>query len=88
MGWIFFIIVLICIGIFIGTVTINRGECSWVKVKLRVNNDIQAGWLQMKPGKGIEFFTLDKKPISQKKNRISVIEPCLESSVNNSIPEP
>ena len=91
MVWIILAITFMCVVMFFGTVSMQvktqEDEALWVKVKLKVNNDIQASWCKVSPGKGVEFYTLDGEEIDQKENRVSLIEPCLESSTNNPIPE-
>lgn len=83
-------IMLAVLMIFISTLTVKPGcldEDAWIKVKIRREQDVMASWCRVKPGHGIKFYTLDGTPIDHSKERVAVIEPCLESNVNHPIPQ-
>lgn len=93
MMWIVTIgILFAAVMIFVSTITINPGldrneDEAWVKVKIKHNSNVIASWCRIKPGRGIRFYTIDGNIINHNKERISVIEPCIESSTNHPIPE-
>jgi len=88
--WIFgILIILAALMIFLGTLTIipgRRDGDAWIKVRLRINNIVAASWCRVIPGKGVRFYTLDGSRINQKKDRVSIIEPCLDSSTCHPVP--
>jgi hypothetical protein len=75
--------------IFFSTITMkvhSYDEDVWVKVKLSINSDIKAGWCRVMPGRGVNFYDLQGQLIDQNVNRVSIIEPCLESDAKHPIP--
>lgn len=60
---------------------------AWVKVKVKINADIQACWCRVMPGQGVKFYTLDGQLINQENSRVHIIEPCLESNTSHPIPQ-
>lgn len=76
--------------IFFGTLMIappQINEDAWVKVKLKINSEIQACWCRVMPGRGVKFYTLDGHVIDQEESRVQVVEPCLESNTSHPIPQ-
>ena len=84
-----FAVVLAAVLIFIGTLTLkpkHADDDAWIKVKLKINYDVLASWCRVIPGRGVKFYTLDGELIDQKKERVSIVEPCLDSSTAHPIP--
>lgn len=77
------IIISISLLIFISTLRIRVNE-TWVKVKIRINDEINASWCRLVPGKPKTFFNMDGRKIHG--DRISFVEPCLDSNIDNTIP--
>lgn len=88
--WILPIIILIAaLMIFFGTLNIKTEKTIddvWVKVKVKINQHIQASWCRVIPGRGVKFYTLDGDVIDQKENMVAVVESCLESNASHPIP--
>ena len=83
------LIVLAAVMIFISTLTINpkhKDLDAWVKVKLKRNANVMASWCRVIPGRGVRFYTLDGDMIDQEKERVSIIEQCLDSNISHPIP--
>lgn len=79
------LIVALSLMIFIGTLTINvKANETWVKVKVKINDEINAAWCRLVPGKPKTFFNMDGQRISGE--RILFVEPCLDSNIDNTIP--
>ena len=79
------VILIIALIIFVGTLTINvRANETWVKVKIKINDEIKASWCRLVPGKPKTFFNMDGRQIHG--DRISLVEPCLDSNIDNCIP--
>jgi hypothetical protein len=75
--------------IFLGTMNMkvhSHDEDVWVKVKLRINSNMQAGWCRVIPGRGVKFYDIKGHLIDKDANRVSIIEPFLDSSVQHPIP--
>jgi hypothetical protein len=90
--WIFSaLIVLAALMIFLGTLTIVPGlsdqtQDAWIKVKLKINSQLAASWCRVTPGKGVKYYTLEGEIIDQSKDRVSIVEPCLNSNTAHPIP--
>lgn len=48
----------------------------WVKVKLRINDEVRASWCRVIPGIGVHFYNIEGHMIDKESNRISIIEVC------------
>jgi hypothetical protein len=75
--------------IFISTITMkvySYDEDVWVKVKLRINSNMRAGWCRVTPGCGVKFYDIEGHLIDKDANRVSIVEPFLESGVQHPIP--
>lgn len=89
MTWIISIgIVLGVFLLFLSTLTVKPGceEDIWIKVKIRRDSEIMASWCRIN-AKGIRFYTLDGTRIYHTKERVAIVEPCIESGVNHPIPQ-
>jgi hypothetical protein len=88
--WIAVLLILAVVFIiFFGTIAIkgtSYDEDVWVKVKLNINSDMKAGWCRVIPGRSVNFYDIEGYIIDQKINRVSIVEPCLESGVQHPIP--
>lgn len=91
-------IVIIVIFLFVSTVGMKsitsikslsefKDSDIWVKVKVRVNDIVKACWCRVIPDEGVEYYDLYGDVIDQCRERISVVEACLESNVSNPIPK-
>lgn len=89
---IFIIIIFLFAGTIMGSVSIksiaefNESDI-WVKVKIRINDIVKACWCRIIPDKGVEYYDMHGEIINPCRERISVVEACLESNVSNAIPK-
>lgn len=82
--------IVVVIAIFFGTINIvpkSVDDDLWVKVKLSINSDTCVGWCRVIPGKEVRFYKIDGSLVDLKKNKVRVVERCIESSIDHPIPQ-